>query len=139
MPEIDDARGAGPVLQPGAGSSHDAPSATGQGSSTAAVAGSQATAWAAELTDRVVEGVARVRARTTVPVLTVLRVVVYGVVVVVAVLTALLLIILGLVRMWDVYLPLDPVGRRVWLGYVVLGAALSLAGGFLLLRKKAGP
>jgi hypothetical protein len=67
----------------------------------------------------------------------VLRAVVYGLVVVVALVTALVLLILGLVRLWDVYLPLSPLGRRVWLGYVVLGAAVSLAGVALLARRGA--
>jgi len=93
--------------------------------------------WAGELSDRVIGGVAWVKARTTLRALTVLRAVVYGLVVVVALVTALVLLILGLVRLWDVYLPLSPLGRRVWLGYVVLGAAVSLAGVALLARRGA--
>ena len=135
MPENDDVRAAGAALQPGPGPSHGTGDPVGRASSRAGT-GAQATAWAGEFTDRVVEGVAWLKARTTVRLLTVLRVLIYGLVVLVAVLTALVLIVLGLIRMWDVYLPLDPVGRRVWLGYVVLGAALALAGAFLLARKR---
>jgi multisubunit Na+/H+ antiporter MnhG subunit len=82
-----------------------------------------------------VGGVGWVKARTTLPVVKILRAIVYGLVVLVAALTALVLALLGLVRMWDVYLPLHPVGRRVWLGYVVLGGALALGGGALLALK----
>jgi hypothetical protein len=90
------------------------------------------------LSDRVIDGVAWVKARTTVRALTALRAVVYGLVVVVALVTALVLLALGLIRMWDAYLPLSPLGRRVWLGYIVLGGAAFLAGAALLVRKKAG-
>jgi multisubunit Na+/H+ antiporter MnhG subunit len=89
------------------------------------------------LSGRVVDGVGWLKARTTVPVVRILRAVVYGLIVVVAALTALVLAVLGVVRMWDVYMPVHPVGRRVWLGYVVLGAVLFLAGGALLVRRTA--
>lgn len=95
-------------------------------------------AWAGELSDRVIDGVAWVKARTTVRALTALRAVVYGLVVVVALVTALVLLALGFIRMWDAYLPLSPLGRRVWLGYIVLGGAAFLVGTALLVRKKAG-
>jgi hypothetical protein len=70
-------------------------------------------------------------------VVTLLRIVVYGLIVVIALITALVLVVLGLVRMWDAYLPLDPVGRRVWLGYVVVGGLLFLGGAVMLGRRRA--
>jgi len=88
------------------------------------------------LSDYVVEGVGWVKARTTVPVMTVLRVLVYGLVVAVALLVAFVLGVIGLVRMWDAYVPLSPEGRRVWLGYVVLGGLLFAAGVVLLARRR---
>jgi hypothetical protein len=97
--------------------------------------GPQVSAWAGELSARVVDGVGWVKARTTVPVVRILRALVYGLIVAVAAVTALVLGILGLVRLWDVYVPVHPLGRRVWLGYVVLGGALVLAGVFLLTRR----
>ena len=50
----------------------------------------------------------------------------------VALLVALVLGVIGLVRMWDAYVPLSPEGRRVWLGYVVVGGLLFVAGAVLL-------
>ena len=85
--------------------------------------------------EHIIELVGKVKARTTLKVLTLLRVVVYGLVVVVALVTALVLATLGVVRIWDAYLPLGPVGRRVWLGYVVLGGLLFLGGVALLGRR----
>src|ERR1700733_14739138 len=90
--------------------------------------GPQLKAWADEVSDYVVEGVGWLKAHTTVPVMTVLRVLVYGLVVAVALVVALVLGVIGLVRMWDAYVPLSPEGRRVWLGYVVLGGLLFAAG-----------
>ena len=97
----------------------------------------QAAHAAAAASDRIVELVGKVKARSTLKVVTVLRAVVYGLVVVVALVTALLFTVLGLVRIWDVYLPLSPVGRRVWLGYVVVGGLVFLSGALLLGRRRA--
>jgi hypothetical protein len=84
----------------------------------------------------IVDLVGKVRDRTTLKVVTLLRIVVYGLVVAIALITALVLIVLGVVRMWDAYLPLAPVGRRVWLGYVVVGGLLFLGGAVLLGRRR---
>jgi hypothetical protein len=84
----------------------------------------------------IIDLVGKVRARTTLKVVTLLRIVVYGLVVVVALITALVLLVLGVVRLWDAYLPLAPVGRRVWLGYVVVGGLLFLVGAALLGRRR---
>ena len=98
--------------------------------------GPQVKVWADGLSDYVVEGVGWLKARTTVPVMTVLRVLVYGLVVVVALVVAIVLGAVCLERMWDAYVPLSPEGRRVWLGYVVLGALLFAAGVLLLARRR---
>jgi hypothetical protein len=114
---------------------HDAATPNGPSNPTSAP-GAQVKAWADELSDYVVEGVGWLKARTTVPVMTVLRVVVYGLVVAVALLVALVLGVIGLERMWDAYIPLSPEGRRVWLGYVVLGGLLFVSGIVLLARRR---
>jgi hypothetical protein len=86
--------------------------------------------------EHIIDLVGKVKARTTLKVVTLLRVVVYGLVVAVALVTALVLAVLGLVRIWDAYIPVGPVGRRVWLGYVVVGGLLFLGGAVLLGRRR---
>jgi hypothetical protein len=113
-----------------------APQAQGSGAgATGQIPGAASVAAAAS--ERIVDLVDKVRARTTLKVMVVLRAVVYGLVVSIAVITALVLAVLGLVRMWDAYLPLDPLGRRVWLGYVVVGGLVFLAGAALLGWRRA--
>jgi hypothetical protein len=89
--------------------------------------------WADQLADYVVQGVGWLKARTTTKAQTVLRAVVYGVVVLVSVLAAFVLLVISLVRIWNVYVPIEPLGRRVWLGYVTVGGLFFIAGAFLLL------
>lgn len=89
-------------------------------------------AWAATLSGLVIDTVDSVKTKATVKAVTALRLVVYGVVVLAAVVSALLLLLVGVVRIWDVYVPLAPVGRRVWLGYVVLGGVFFAVGTWLL-------
>jgi hypothetical protein len=122
MPESDELSAAPQVP----GDAADAPGRRPQAANVAAAA-----------SDRIIEMVGKVKARTTLKVVTLLRAVVYGLVVIVALLTALVLAVLGLVRLWDAYLPLSPLGRRVWLGYVVVGGLAFLAGAALLGRRRA--
>jgi hypothetical protein len=91
--------------------------------------------WADQAADYVVQGVAWLKARTTVKAQTALRALVYGVVVIVSVIAAFVLLIISLVRIWDVYVPIEPLGRRVWLGYVTFGGLFFIAGAALLLWK----
>jgi hypothetical protein len=98
----------------------------------------QVGAWADELSSYVIDGVAWLRAMTTVRALTALRALVYGIVVIVALVAALLFITISLVRIWDVYVPIEPLGRRIWLGYVVFGGLYFIAGLFLVTWKRSG-
>jgi hypothetical protein len=102
-----------------------------------ATAGLHAGAWASELSERVIDGVARLKARTTLPVVRVLRGLIYGLAAIVALFTAFVLVVVGVVRIWDAYVPVGPLTRRVWLGYLVLGGAIFLAGGVLVSRRRA--
>lgn len=129
MPDSDDR--VEPSTGPAPGVAQDAAPPTDR-PNPAPAPGPQVKAWAGELSDYVVEGVGWLKARTTVPLMTVLRVLVYGLVVAVALLVAFVLGAIGLARMWDAYVPLSPEGRRVWLGYVVLGGLLFAAGVVLL-------
>src|SRR5580658_10589304 len=133
MPDSDDRTQLSTGSAPGVAQDAGAPSGPTSATSTP---GPQLKAWADELSDYVVDGIGWLKARTTVPVMTVLRVLVYGLVVAVALLVAIVLGVIGLVRMWDAYVPLSPEGRRVWLGYVVLGGVLFLAGIVLLARRR---
>jgi len=129
MPDSEDS--SEPSTGAAPGGAQDVVTPTGRPNPTSAL-GPQVKAWADELSDYVVEGVGWLKARTTVPVMTVLRALVYGLVVAVALLVAMVLGVIGLVRMWDAYVPLSPEGRRVWLGYVVLGGLLFAVGVVLL-------
>jgi hypothetical protein len=91
--------------------------------------------WADQLADYVVQGVGWLKARTTTRAQTALRALVYGVVVIVALIAAFVLLIISLVRIWDVYVPIEPLGRRVWLGYVTFGGLFFIAGAVLILWK----
>jgi hypothetical protein len=91
--------------------------------------------WADQLADYVVQGVGWLKARTTTRAQTALRAIVYGVVVVVAVVAAFVLLVITLVRIWDAYVPIEPLGRRVWLGYVTVGGLFFIVGVFLLVWK----
>lgn len=130
MPESEESSGRG-----GRGESELAVPEGERRPSEGPVAGPQVSALAGELSDHVVDAVGWLKARTTLPVVTVLRAVVFGLVVVVALITATIFVVIGLMRIWDAYLPLHPLGTRVWLGYVALGALLVAAGTFLLVRR----
>ena len=97
----------------------------------------QVSQWAEDLTERVVGTVGWLKSRTTVPVVEALRAIVYGFAAVVALLAAAVLGLIGVVRIWDVYLPVHPLARRVWLGYVVLGGVLFLSGTMLLAWRRS--
>lgn len=93
-------------------------------------------AFAVEVSDRLVDAVAWAKARATVRLVVGLRAVVYGVVILVALGTAAVLATVGLVRVWDAYVPVYPIGTRVWLGYVVFGAVFFTPGLWLLGRRR---
>jgi hypothetical protein len=105
------------------------------GPQTSRTTKTQLDVWADQLADYVVQGVGWLKARTTTRAQTALRAIVYGVVVVVAVIAAFVLLVITLVRMWDAYVPIEPLGRRVWLGYVTVGGLFFIVGVFLLLWK----
>ncbi len=98
----------------------------------------QVAIWADQLSGYVIEGVAWLKARTTVRVLTVLRALVYGLIILVAVIAAMVFLVIALTRIWDAYVPIEPLGRRVWLGYVVVGGLFFIGGIALLLWKRGG-
>jgi hypothetical protein len=93
-------------------------------------------AWSDELTNRIVNVVDWLKQRATMRLTTFLKALVYGSVALVALCGALFFLLVAVVRLWDVYVPIDPVGRRVWLAYVVVGGALCLAGAWLWSKRR---
>ena len=90
--------------------------------------------WSGELTDRIVGAVAWVKSHATVRLATALGFFIYGLVAVAGLVAAMVLLLIGLVRIWDAYVPIDPFGRRVWLAYVVFGGILFVLGMWLWSR-----
>jgi hypothetical protein len=91
--------------------------------------------WTTEAADRIESAVAAVRDRTTVPVVKLARFVVFGVVAVPLVVVAVILFVVGLARLIEVYLPIEPYSSRVWGTYAVLGAIFVAVGLFLFSRR----
>ena len=81
--------------------------------------------WGAQATDRFVTLVDDVKAKTTGPLLKVIRALVYGVIILVVGLAAVVLLVVGLVRLVEVYLP-----GEIWATYLLLGVVFVLAGMF---------
>jgi hypothetical protein len=91
--------------------------------------------WTIQVADRIESVVGSVRDKTTRPATLVARGLVYGLVVGVLGAALLFLLVLGLTRVLDVYLPFHPLGRRVWV--VDAGAAaIFLGSGAFLWRKR---
>ena len=91
--------------------------------------------WTDGVADRIESVVSGVRDKATVPVLGVARVVVYGVLAMPLIVVAVVLFLVGLTRLIEVYLPIEPYSSRVWGTYAVLGAIFVLAGMFLFSRR----
>lgn len=89
--------------------------------------------WSEQAADTVVKVVDAVREKTTGPVLTVARAIVYGLIGFFAVVVALVVLVIALVRLIDVYLPGD-----VWSAYLLLGTLFTVLG-FLVWGKRHVP
>lgn len=85
--------------------------------------------WPAQAADTIEKVVGAIRDKTAVPLATVARGLVYGVLAAVMGVTVLILATIGLVRALDAYLP-----GQVWSAHGLLGG-IFIAGGGLLLRK----
>jgi len=82
--------------------------------------------WGTQLTDSFVGLVDTVKTKTTGPALTVVRALVFGFLVLVVGIVALILLVAGLVRLVNSYLPGD-----VWATYLLIGTVFCVAGLFL--------
>ncbi|HZQ27442.1 MAG TPA: hypothetical protein VFA94_07070 [Acidimicrobiales bacterium] len=94
--------------------------------------------WAVQAADTIERVVTGVRDKTTVPIITVARVLVFGLLAAVMGAVALILFSVGLVRVLDTYLtgPLDSHARAVWVTEAGLGGIFTLAGLFLWTRRR---
>lgn len=92
--------------------------------------------WPAQLADRVVGIVGTVRDRTTKPLVTATRGVVYGLLAAILGVVAAVLLLLaatrGLQALFDTFVSWD---RAVYLSYLVLGGILCLVGAFLMSKR----
>lgn len=91
--------------------------------------------WPDQVAARIEGAVAAVRGKTTRPAILAAEGVVYGVLLAALGAAMFVLFMIALVRLVDVYLPVHPIGRRVWI--VDAGAsAILLAAGVFLWRKR---
>lgn len=86
------------------------------------------TVQAADTVERVVTGL---RDKTTIPLTVVARALVYGLLAAVMGIATLVLVVVGLLRAVDVYLP-----GEVWSAHLLVGGIFTVVGAFLL--RKAG-
>ncbi len=89
--------------------------------------------WSEQAADTVVKVVDAVREKTTGPLLTIARAIVYGLIGVFAVMVALVVLTIALVRLVDAYLP-----GEVWSAHLLIGALFTLAG-LVVWRKRYPP
>ena len=85
--------------------------------------------WAARQTDRVIDVIDKVKAQTTDRAVTVLRAIVFGVVIAVLGVAAATIFLVAVVRMADAYLPIGAgVGDATWAAHLFAGSLLSILG-----------
>lgn len=85
--------------------------------------------WPAQAADTIVDTIAKVRDKTTKPIIVAARALVYGLLAAIMGTVAAVLAMILVVRAWDNWVPGD-----VWVLYVLLAVGFS-AGGAVLLRK----
>ena len=91
------------------------------------------TDWTVQAADTIERVVGSIRDKTSVPLTTIARALVYGLLAAVIGIAALVLLITGLLRVLDTVLP-----RGVWLPDLILGTLFTLVG-FVLWRKRKPP
>jgi uncharacterized protein YacL len=88
--------------------------------------------WAGQTTDTIVRIVEQVRDRTTVPLLTASRGLVFGLLAGIIAIAVLTLAFVMVVRILDIVLP-----SGVWVAYLVLGLVLVVAGAILMRKRRS--
>ena len=93
--------------------------------------------WPAQFADSIENVVGQVRDKTTGPLLTIARGLVYGTFAAVLALTALIVAVIALIRFVDSYLPDAVFGEQhMWATYMVLGLLFTIVGGVLWSRRR---
>ncbi|MGA0877605.1 MAG: hypothetical protein ACO3SP_00650 [Ilumatobacteraceae bacterium] len=94
--------------------------------------------WAADVTDKIVDTVDKVRDRTTKPIVLMARGLVFGLLSAFLGVTALILLLIAASRalISVVEWPLDH-DTAVWVSYVILGGILCLAGAVCMVRRQS--
>jgi hypothetical protein len=87
--------------------------------------------WVVTLTDNLDRIIGTVRDKTTRPAITVVRAVVFGVVIAIIGITALVLLIVALVRLVNNFVP-----GPVWIAYLIMGSVLAIVGLILMWMRK---
>jgi hypothetical protein len=95
--------------------------------------------WTFEVTDRIESAVSVVRDRATKPIVMVARAVVYGFIAAVLVLVLVTLLVIGVVRILDAYLPITPESRKIWVVDMITAAMFLGSGAFLLRMGRPKP
>jgi len=96
--------------------------------------------WTVQAADTIESVVGTIRDKTVVPLTTVARGIVFGLIAGILGIVTLVLFIIGLFRVVVVYLPgwfADRSGRSVWAADVLFGGIFTLAGLFLLRKAKS--
>lgn len=95
--------------------------------------------WVVQATDTIENVVGTIRSKTTVPLTTIARGLVYGLVAGVVGIVALVLLTVGMIRALDVVLDFIPgIPEDVWVAYLLLGLLFSLGGLVLWSKRRAG-
>ena len=96
--------------------------------------------WTVQAADRIESVVGTIRDKTVVPLTTVARGLVYGLIAAILGVVALILLTIGGLRVVIVYLPgwfADRPGRSVWAADAMVGGIFTLVGLFLLRKARA--
>lgn len=92
--------------------------------------------WPDRAADLLESTVTTVRTKAVDPLYKVAQLVVFGLILAAAGIGVMVLLIIGLIRLINVYLPVHPHARSVWITYAGLGAIFALGGAFFMRKRR---